>query len=158
MGIEDEIRSYLASGYNPQQIIRQFGYKKSTVYKVHNEQKMGTALVMPISWSIQDTSFDRGPDSRYLPGEIATVSFNLINQSSCDLYIVSMGVQPEWLQMYLGYGQSEWLTQPGTLMLHPNDKRAYKFRVEIPDGYQVVRSSGRPVCSTGAAPQRPASE
>lgn len=133
MGIEDEVRSYLARGYNPQQIIREFGFKKSTVYKVYSEQKLTTALVTPTLWSAQSISLDRGIDGRYLPGEIATISFNLVNQSPSDLYVVKAGVQPEWLQTYLGTGQSGWLAQDGTFMLRPNERRAFRFGIEVPD-------------------------
>jgi len=133
MGIEDEVRSYLTRGYNPQQIIRQFGFKKSTVYKVYNEQKSSIALVTQASWSAKNISFDRGLDGRYLPGETATIRFNLINQSPSDLYVVRAGVQPEWLQMHLGTGQSEWLVQDGTFMLRPNERRAFRFNIEVPD-------------------------
>ena len=133
MGIEDEIRSYLAKGYNAQQIIREFGFKKSTVYKVYSEQKLTTALVLPTLWSAQGISFNRGIDGRYLPGEIATISFNLVNQSPSDLYVVRAGVQPEWQQMHMGTGQSEWLAQPGTFMLRPRERRAFRFNIEVPD-------------------------
>jgi hypothetical protein len=133
MGIEDDIRSYLAEGYTPQQIIRQFDFKKSTVYKVYSEQKSSTALVTPASWSAQNISFDQGPDGRYLPGETATIRFNLINQSPSDLYVARTGIQPEWLQGHLGRGQSEWSVQEGTFLLRPNEKRAFRFAIEVPD-------------------------
>lgn len=132
MGIEDKVRSYLAEGYTPQQIIRQFGLKKSTVYKVYSEQKLTTALVTPMLWSAQGISLDRGLDGRYLPGEIAIISFNLVNQSPSDLYVVKAGVQPEWLQMHLGTGRSEWRAQDGTFMLRPNERRAFRFNIEVP--------------------------
>lgn len=133
MGIEDDIRSYLAEGYTPQQIIRQFDFKKSTVYKVYNEQKSSTALLTQASWSAQNISFDRGLDGRYLPGETAIIRFNLINQSSSDLYVARTGIQPEWLQGHLGRGQSEWLVQEGTFLLRPNERRAFRFAIEVPD-------------------------
>jgi len=133
MGIEDEVRSYLAKGYNPQQIIRQFDFKKSTVYKVYNEQKSSIALVTRASWSAENISFDRGLNGRYLPGETATIRFSLINQSPSDLYVTRTGIQPEWLQGHLGHGQSEWLAQEGTFLLRPNERKALKFAIEIPD-------------------------
>ena len=134
MGLEDDIRSYLTEGYTPKQIIRQFDFKKSTVYKVYNEQKSSTTPVTPASWSVQDISFDRGLDGRYQPGEVATIRFNVINQSPNDLYIVRTGIQPEWLQGHLGQSQSEWLVQEGTFLLRSNERRAFRFVIEVPDG------------------------
>jgi hypothetical protein len=133
MGIEDEIRSYLAQGYTPQQIIHQFEFKKSTVYKVYNEQKLSTASVTLAPWSVQDISFNRGLDGRYLPGETATIRFTLINHSPSDLYVVRTGIQPEWLQGHLGRGESEWLAKEGTFLLRPNERRAFRFVIEVPD-------------------------
>jgi hypothetical protein len=132
MGVEDDIRSYLASGYTPQQIIHQFNLKKSTVYKVYNEQRLSNALVTPASWSAQEISFDRGLDGRYLPGEIATVRFKLINESPSDLYVVRTGIQPEWMQVHMGTGQSRWLAQDGTFLLRPNEGRPFRLAVEVP--------------------------
>ncbi len=132
MGIEDDIRSYLASGYNPQQIIRQFSCKKSTVYKVYNEQKMSTTLVASASWSVQEISFDKGIGGRYLPGETATIRFNLVNEAPSDLYVSRTGIQPEWMEVHLGVGCSQWLSQDNTFLLRPNETRPFRFSMEVP--------------------------
>jgi hypothetical protein len=132
MAIEDDIYSYLAEGYTPQQIIHQFHFKKSTVYKVYNERKLVISPVAPPPWSAEDISFDRGLDGRYLPGDTATVHFKLVNQSPSDLYVVRAGIQPEWLQGQLGQSQSEWQAQEGTFLLRPDRRKAFTFRVEVP--------------------------
>ena len=134
MGIEDEIRLHLANGYGPGQVIRNFGLKKSTVYKVYGEQKLTTAFVTPASWSVDGIAFNRGPEARYLPNETATVNFSLVNRSSGDLYVLRAGIQPEWLQTELGMGQSEWLAQPGTFLLGPGERRPFRFNIKVPEG------------------------
>lgn len=133
MGVGDDIRSHLAEGCTPQQIIHQFHFKKSTVYKVYNQYKLVTSPVALASWSAEDISFDRGPDGRYLPRDTATIRFKLVNRSPSDLYVVRAGIQPEWLQGQLGQGQGEWLTQEGTFLLSPNERRAFVFRIGVPD-------------------------
>ena len=133
MGIEDEIRSFLTKGYNPLQIIREFRYKKSTVYKVYNEQKLTTNLVRPSLWSADGITFDRGIDDRYLPGDSATIGFNLMNQSPSDLYVARAGIQPEWQQMYLGTRSSEWTVQEGTFLLRPGERRPFRLRIGVPN-------------------------
>jgi len=132
MAIEDDIYSQLVKGYTPQQIIHQFHFKKSTVYKVYNEHKLITSPVAPAPWAAEDISFDRGLDGRYLPGDTATVRFKLVNQSPSDLYVVRTGIQPEWLQGQLGQSQSEWQVQEGTFLLRPNQRKAFSFRIEVP--------------------------
>lgn len=133
MGIEDDIRSYLAQGYTPQQIIRQYGFKKSTVYKVCNEQNLVTTITTAPSWSVENISYNRGIEGRYLPGDTVTISYHLMNHSQTDLYVVRTGIQPEWLQMHLGLGQSEWLAQSGTFLLRPGGRKAVKIDIRIPD-------------------------
>lgn len=133
MGIEDDIQSYLGEGYTPQQIIHQFHFKKSTVYKVYNQYKFVTTLVTQPSWAIEDISFDRGTDRRYLPGESATIRFSLVNRSPSDLYIVRIGIQPEWLQGQLGQEQGEWIAQAGTFLIKPNENKSFTFVITIPD-------------------------
>ncbi len=131
MGIEDDVRSYIARGYDPQQLI-QLGFKKSTVYKVYAEQKPTTSVAGQAMWSAQGISFNRGIDGRYLPQETATIGFTVVNQSPSDMYVFRAGVQPEWLERHLGTGQSEWLTQDGTFLLRPNQGRAFRLRMEVP--------------------------
>jgi len=92
-----------------------------------------TNWVRPALWSAEGISFDRGIDGRYLPGDAATIGFNLVNQSPSDLYVVKAGVQPEWQQMHLGTGRSEWVAQEGSFLLHPGDRRAFRLRIEVPN-------------------------
>lgn len=132
MGIEDEIRSYIARGYTPQQIIGNLNFKKSTVYKVYSEDKMRTSAVTPSMWSAEAISLDRGLDGRYLPGDTATVGFSVVNRSPSDLYMTKAGVQPEWMERYLGFGSSEWVVQEGSVLLRPGERRVFRVPIEIP--------------------------
>lgn len=120
MGVEDDIRSLLGKGYSPQDIIRQ-GYRKSTVYKVHNSfAPEAVPVSLPVWWVTW-----RLARERHLPGQVASFNYSIKNTSGMDLYVYRTGIQPEWLE-------ERWYAQEGRFLLHPGDARNLAVNMPIP--------------------------
>lgn len=124
MGIEEDIRDKLHQGITPKNLIEQ-GYKKSTVYKVYETQRQFTNQVNPPMWTIEAISFSNG--ARYLPGNSAQVSFYFKNNADRDLYVMNLGIQPEWLGR-----QTQWIAQPIRELLRPGQTKFVSFSFVIP--------------------------
>lgn len=125
MGIQDEISKYLEEGYKPQQIIS-MGYKKSTVYKVHETLKTYITQISKPDWFITNIRFNK-PNERYLPGEKISVSFNFENTSGKDMYLYRMGIWVEWLK------SDEWYVQDVKYLVKSGQRRFFSFLIPIPD-------------------------
>lgn len=119
MNIESNIRDLLASGYSPQDVIRE-GYTKSTVYKVYRNLAAQRVPIMLPAWQ---SSVETRKD-RYLPGETAVISYSVRNTSGIDLYIYRIGIQPEWLQ-------GEWYARESRSLLRPGESQSVVLNVPI---------------------------
>ena len=124
MGIEDEIHELLLQGSLPRDLIQQ-GYRKSTVYKVHNSLTTNSIPVSQSAWLVEGITFGKG---RLLPGDIAQVSFELKNNSPADLYVYRTGIQPEWL-----YQENVWYPQELRILLASWEKKKVTVSFPIPD-------------------------
>ena len=120
MGIEDEIRDLLGTGYSPQDIIYK-GYRKSTVYKVHRDFTTDIVPVTAPAWQI---TWALGKQ-RYRPGETVVFNYTVRNTSGADLYIYRTGIQPEWLE-------GEWYARENRFLLHPGNSRNLVINILIP--------------------------
>ncbi|MCK4402325.1 MAG: toll/interleukin-1 receptor domain-containing protein [Dehalococcoidia bacterium] len=123
MGIEDEIRELLLQGNPPRDLIQR-GYKKSTIYKVYNSLTTNSVPISQSTWLVEGITFSRG---RFLPGEIAQVSFELRNNSPADLYVYRTGVQPEWL-----YQENTWYPQELRILVAPGERKKISVSFPIP--------------------------
>lgn len=126
MGIEDEIRSYLHQGFTPKQLIENYDYKKSTVYKVAETIQTFSDNVNLPEWSILNIQFNK-PHERYMPGEAARVNFTFQNQSNRDLYVINIGVQTEWM-----IKEGMWYSQQVKGLVKPNQSRYISISFPIP--------------------------
>jgi hypothetical protein len=95
LSTENKIRSLLQSGFTPNGVIGQ-GYKRSTVYKVFNRIKTFSGYVRKPDWAIENIVFDQA-NVRYLPSDLVHITFDVVNLSSNDLYVVNIGIQTEWM-------------------------------------------------------------
>lgn len=123
MGVQDEITKYLQDGYTPQQIIS-MGYKKSTVYKVHETLKTYITQIGKADWYATDIRFN---EPRYLPRDKISVSFSFENTSSKDMYLYEMGIWVEWLK------QGEWYAQGVRDLVKAGQRRFFSFLIPIPN-------------------------
>jgi len=124
MGIEDEIRGLLLQGNLPRDLIQR-GYKKSTTYKVYNSLTTKSVPISQSAWLVEGITFSKG---RFLPEEIAQVSFELKNNSPADLYVYRTGIQPEWL-----YQKNTWYPQELRILLAPGQRKKVGVSFPIPD-------------------------
>ena len=129
MSIEEKIASLLARGYSPQFIIKEHGFKKSTVYKVFHNMQPKTMKVTEPSWTIQNVYFGNQPyavgENRFMPEEIVNMSFDLRNNASLDFYIYRVGIQPEWLRY-------RWHAREERFLLHPGETKRLSLSFPIP--------------------------
>lgn len=125
MGVEDEIRDLLSQGFTPQMIIQQYGYRKSTVYKVYGNWKTKEIHLAEPAWTIENHQFNK---PRYLPGENAALSYKLVNKAAVDLYVYQAGIQPEWL-----YQEQIWYSQDTRLLLRPREMKVLATNCPIPE-------------------------
>ncbi len=122
MALEEDIRSNLLKGIMPQQLIQQ-GYKKSTVYKIHNEIRTHTTNTVKPNWSVENMTFN---NRRYLPGEVVPVDFVFRNTSPLDIYLTRIGIQPEWLP-------DKWHAQEVKDLIKSGMQRRFSISVPIPN-------------------------
>lgn len=124
MGIEDEIHELLLQGNLPRDLIQR-GYKKSTTYKVYNSLTTNSVPITQSAWLAEGITFSKG---RFLPRDIAQVSFQVKNNSSADLYVYRAGAQPEWL-----YRENTWYPQELRILLAPAERKKVSVSFPIPD-------------------------
>ena len=123
--IEEEILSLFHQGYTAKQIM-EMNYKKSTVYKVSNDFKTFSGQVRKPLWKIENIIFDH-PNCRYFPGNIVNVNFEIVNYSIHDLYILSVGIQTEWM-----IKENIWTSQVLKDLLKPKQRSRIKLSFQIP--------------------------
>lgn len=121
MGIEDDILMRLQQGSTPSQLVAG-GFRKSTVYKVA-EALRSLRAPAPVSLVAVQLQPDR---ARYLPGEVAQLTFVVTNNSGVDLYVFQVGVRPEWLDA------SEWIPTVLRKLLGAGDSLTVRFTVPVP--------------------------
>jgi hypothetical protein len=127
LGIEDEIRYHLHQGISPKDLIEQYNYKKSTVYKVYESIKTYSEKVNPPQWEVENIHFNKH-DIRYMPGEAVSVTFYFRNKAKSDLYLISVGIQTEWMVK-----QGIWYSNQLKVLLRPNEARFVSISFPIPD-------------------------
>jgi hypothetical protein len=121
VGIEDDILMRLQQGSTPSQLVAG-GFRKSTVYKVA-EALRSLRAPAPVSLVAVQLQPDR---ARYLPGEVAQLTFVVTNNSGVDLYVFQVGVRPEWLDA------SEWIPTVLRKLLGAGDSLTVRFTIPIP--------------------------
>jgi hypothetical protein len=133
--IEQEIRNLLLQGYSPKFIISK-GFKKSTVYSIYNELSTITNTINKPSWEIINLNTDRGffttNTPRYLPGERLIIIYDFINTSNKDLYLIKLGIQPEWL-----INENKWFCKEFKEILHPGEIQHVSLKIHIPENIRL---------------------
>jgi hypothetical protein len=125
MLIEEQIRQLLLTGQSPKSVIEK-GFKKSTVYKVYDSVKQFTNPVNLPKWTIEAIAFNN--NGRYMPGNTAQINFYFKNNSDRDLYIVNLGVQPEWM-----IKQNQWIAQPLKELLKAGQRKFLSLSFGVPN-------------------------
>lgn len=123
MGIEDEIRSLLVQGVSPSDLIASHQFKKSTVYKVYNELKMRETPITTNSWVVEDIRLDK---PRYQPGDHVSISYQLRNRSSLDLYVYRAGIELEWMRE-----NNTWYVHGNRFLLHPQEIKRLRGEFDV---------------------------
>ena len=124
LGIENEIRSLLAQGVSPSDLIKHHHFKKSTVYKVYNEMKITETPVTATQWVVEDIQLDK---ARYQPGDNVSISYQLKNLSSMDLYVYRAGIELEWM-----HKNNTWYVYGNRFLLHPQESKWMRGEFDIP--------------------------
>lgn len=124
MGIEDEIRSLLNQGISPSNLIDQYKFKKSTVYKVYSELKMKETPITANQWAAEGIKTDK---VRYQPGDRILISYQLRNISPLDLYVYRAGIELEWMRE-----SNSWFVQGNRFLLHPQESKWLRGEFDIP--------------------------
>lgn len=125
MNIEEDIRQRFQQGLAPSDLVR-MGYRKSTVYKVYNMVRGDWIPVNKSGWLVNGITFGK---DRYLPGQTANFSLNFENASDQDLYLLRVGVQPEWERNQI---DGQWNAREVKELLKPRQKRFFSFNLAIP--------------------------
>jgi hypothetical protein len=121
MGIEEQIALRLQQGASPKDLLAA-GFRKSTVYKVVEALRSHRAPA-PSSLLVVQLQPER---QRYLPGDVANLSFTLTNNSGADLYLFQTGIRPEWL------GLDEWMPSTARKLLGAGDSMVVRIPIPIP--------------------------
>ncbi len=123
MGIADDIAKLLSEGNSPQTIIKELGYKRSTVYKVLQERTSLQLSINPPPWMIENIHFGK---PRYLPKEKCTVTYSVKNSSNFDLYLYKTGIQTEWMV-------GTWNALEARLLLRAGEAKPFTITLDLPD-------------------------
>ncbi|HEV2225686.1 MAG TPA: TIR domain-containing protein [Nitrososphaerales archaeon] len=126
MGTEDEIRTKLLQGYEPQQLVDE-GFRKSTVYKVAAQNRLITMSTPRSAWVVENYTF---PNFRYLPGQNIPVNFSFRNTSPLDLYVHRIGVRAEWMR-------DQWHAQEVRDLVKSGGQKWFSFPLAIPSDVQL---------------------
>lgn len=129
MGIEDEIREKLQQGFTPASLVEN-GYKKSTVYKVHEIIKQFNNTTNPPKWTIASIAFNN--DGRFMPGTTVRVSFYFKNTGERDLYVVNLGVRAEWMIF-----ENRWMAQSVKELLKPGQMKYVSLSFDVPNNLSL---------------------
>lgn len=124
MGTEDEIREKLQQGFTPASLVES-GYKKSTVYKVHETIKQFNNTTNSPKWTITNIVFNNG--GYFMPGNTVRVNFHFKNNAERDLYVLNLGLRPEWM-----ISENKWITQPVKELLKPGQMKFISLTFDIP--------------------------
>jgi len=127
MGVEDEIRELLRKGNTPVDLITTYHYKRSTVYKIYNEVKMEEKPVTGPEWIIENPNLNK---SRYQEGDRASISYQLRNISSMDLYIYRVGIELEWMRE----GNTWYVHHDDGFLLKTGNSKSLRGEFTIPIG------------------------
>lgn len=73
-------------------------------------------------WTINNLAIEA---NRYLPGQIMSVDFVFRNNSPLDLYLMRIGIQPEWLP-------NQWHAQESKELIKSGAQKHFSISVQIP--------------------------
>lgn len=125
--IEEEIRRLLRAGHRPSELIRR-GFKRSTVYKVYKQlMAFQTQPLTHVDTPIVVSVTEVVPD-RLLPGAYLRVVFRVSSRAATDIYLVRVGVQPEWLEK-----KEEWVAREVRDLLRPYETRTFSVDIAVPE-------------------------
>lgn len=123
---EQDILSLFQQGYSPKDIIGK-GFSKSTVYRVYEQFKVITGNINKPIWLIENITYNKWGEARYLPGENVSMNFSFKNVAERDFYLINIGVQTEWMA-----GQNIWYSQKVNEVVKPGQSRYFNFVFQIP--------------------------
>lgn len=127
MGKEEQIRVLIEQGHTPPLPLIEKGFSKSTVYKVYATTRTFSGIVRNSEWIIENVRHDK---DRYFPSEFMILSFDLVNLSHKDLYVLNVGVQGEW--MLAERGEWYWYSQNIGDIQKPMQRRIFSLSIPIP--------------------------
>ncbi len=127
MGTEEKIRDMLLQGYEPKSLVRDHGFKKSTVYKVYDNVRTYEDNVKPHEWTFENILINGQNQPRIMPGNTIRISFSFKNNTNQDFYVVNLGVQPEWMAQ-----ESKWVCQSFKDLVKPGQSKFVSVSLEVP--------------------------
>lgn len=127
MGKEETIAQLLQAGWEPQRIVQEAGFARSTVYKVYHGMRLAavpvTGLPVRVDWSTDK--------ERYLPGETAQVALSIHNAAPQDLYAFRVGLQPDWLRPPF-VGTPQWHVHEARALVRPGTGSTANLWLPVP--------------------------
>lgn len=122
MNIEDEIAKRLMQGSTPGQLIGE-GFKKSTVYKVHQQIKTYLTQTTKSEWKIINIY---PSEPRALPNQTIPISFEFTNTADKDIYLYRVGISTEWME------NDTWIAQSVRDLIRSGQRRHFSIPLPIP--------------------------
>ncbi len=127
MGVEEKIRTMLLQGYEPKTLVRDHGFKKSTVYKVYDNVRTVEDDIKPHEWTFENILINGQSQPQIMPGSTIRVSFSFRNDANRDFYVVNPGVQPEWT-----VHENKWVCQTFNDLEKPGQSKFISVVLDVP--------------------------